>query len=515
MVDINKMISEYSTPKIDSLDSWFNLLNEVAEAVSKNDLILEQEEQEGSRFSYSIAIPKLVPNEAWGKPSAQSRKEIERVFSVVRGGADIQARIADINKFLSPKSAKRKTSANVILNMMMIVEALQATLNDYNESAAGFVFEGFMAALTGGKQISGRIRGTLPIEDFVAFSEIGEGDPVSLKLLGPDTPTEGSFTNLVDYLFARGAKKITYLVTYKDVVGGVVEKLLIFDYVLSRENFIDALYPSNEGVFGSRQNAEALKQAAQNWDGTPEGLMPIAMALKDIPGYTKKGMLYAMARGGEAYVPPKDEVDIEDLPPEQREREEKIRALKSEYERIGTKRAKAFKKAETYGVEQSEEDKQQKERDKRRAKEIEQELQSLGASINESRFHEREKLLMKEEKILMESGGSGASQWKITRDAMNKMADLINMRNYGTLDLSQKNIDELVKIYSKILGNSLRKLLQNTKDLTENIGRYYSERMRSDAMEANKESQDQSEEIVKLLQKDPRYSKEEEDQETT
>ena len=123
--------------------------------------------------------------------------------------------------------------------------------------------------------------------------------------------------------------------------------------------------------------------------------------------------------------------------------------------------------------------------------------------------------MMKEEKILMESGGSAASQWSITRDAMNKMKDLINMRNYGTLDLSQKNIDELVKIYSKILGNSLRKLLQNTKDLTENIGRYYSERMRSDAMEANKESQDQSEEIVKLLKKDPRYSKEEENQETT
>ena len=216
MVDINKMISKYSAPRIDSLDSWFSLLNEVAETVSKNDLIVEQEE---SRFSYSIAIPRLVPNEAWGDPNAQSRKEIERVFSVVRGGNNIQERIADINKFLTPKSAKRKTSANVILNMMMIVEALQATLNDYNESAAGFVFEGFMAALTGGKQISGRIRGTLPIEDFVAFSEIGEGDPVSLKLLGPDTPTEGSFTNLVDYLFARGAKKITYLVTYKDVVG--------------------------------------------------------------------------------------------------------------------------------------------------------------------------------------------------------------------------------------------------------------------------------------------------------
>lgn len=512
MVDINKLVNKYTVPKIDGLDSWFSLLNEVTQGLSEVNKIVEQEE---ARFSYSIAIPKLVPNEAWGNPSSQSRKEIERVFSVVRGGNNIQERIADINKFLTPKSAKRKTSANVILNMMMIVEALQATLNDYNESAAGFVFEGFMAALTGGKQISGRIRGTLPIEDFVAFSEIGEGDPVSLKLLGPDTPTEGSFTNLVDYLFARGAKKITYLVTYKAVVGERVEKLLIFDFALNRENFVDALYPSNEKVFGSRQNAEALKQAAQNWDGTPKGLMPVAMALKDIPGYTKKGMLYDMARGGEAYVPPKDEdeIDIEDLPPEQREREKRIRALKLDYERLATKAARSFQIAQTYRTGQSKKEiDQEKEKIKKQVAAIEQELQSLGASINESRFHEREKLLMKEEKILMESGGSGDTQWKLTRTAMNDMGDLINTRNYGTLDLSQKNIDELVKIYSKILGDSLRKLLQNTKDLTENIGRYYSERMRSDAMEANQESQDQSQEIVKLLQKDPRYSKEDEEE---
>ncbi len=44
---------------------------------------------------------------------------------------------------------------------MMIIEALQACLNDYSESSAGFVFEGFMAAVTGGKQIAGRVGGTL------------------------------------------------------------------------------------------------------------------------------------------------------------------------------------------------------------------------------------------------------------------------------------------------------------------------------------------------------------------
>ena len=334
---------------------------------------------------------------------------------------------------------------------------------------------------------------------------------VSLKLLGPDTTTEGSFTNLVDYLFARGANKITYLVTFKAVVGEKVESLLIFDFVLSRENFVDALYPSNKNIFGSSENAAALKQAVQNWNGQPgEELAGVAMALENIPGYTKKGMLYNMSRGGEAYVPPEDEVDIADLPPEEREREEKIRALKLDYERLASKKAKAFRKAQTYGTDQSKEEiRNIKQKAAQRAQEIEQELQSLGASINESRFHEREKLLMKEERTLMESKEGKETQWKITRSVMNEMSDLINMRNYGELDLSQKNIDELVKIYSKILGDSLRKLLENTKELTQNIGRYYSEKLRGDAMKANTKSQQQGQEVVDLLKQDPRYAKEE------
>ena len=96
---------------------------------------------------------------------------------------------------------------------MMIIEALQATLNDYNEASAGFVFEAFMAALTGGFQESGRVGGTLPIEDFATRA----GENVSLKLLGPDTPIHGSFTNLMDYLFIRGGEglpEIKYLIAY-------------------------------------------------------------------------------------------------------------------------------------------------------------------------------------------------------------------------------------------------------------------------------------------------------------
>ena len=92
---------------------------------------------------------------------------------------------------------------------------------------------------------------------------------------------------------------------------------------------------------------------------------------------------------------------------------------------------------------------------------------------------------------------------------MNNMTDLINTRNYGVMDLSQKNIDALVKIYSEKLGNALQALLENTKDLTENIGRYYSESKRNRAMKANSAGQEKGEEIVGLLRQDPKYSDEE------
>ena len=105
------------------------------------------EASEGGRFSFSIPIPRLVPTEAWGDPSSQSRKDIERIFASITRQPDIKARIAHVNSFLDPKEAVKKApggKVNTVLNMLQIIEALQSTLNDYNESSAGFVFEGFI-----------------------------------------------------------------------------------------------------------------------------------------------------------------------------------------------------------------------------------------------------------------------------------------------------------------------------------------------------------------------------------
>ena len=65
-----------------TLNLLMETVREVMDEMGDSDILLEQE---GGRFSISIPIPKLVPTEAWGDPSSQSRKDIERIFASVRG----------------------------------------------------------------------------------------------------------------------------------------------------------------------------------------------------------------------------------------------------------------------------------------------------------------------------------------------------------------------------------------------------------------------------------------------
>jgi len=392
----------------------------------------------------------------------------------------MQKRIEDLNKFLTPETAKRRRSPSVILNMMMITEALQATLNDYNESAAGFVFEAFMAALTGGKQISGRVRGTLPIEDFEAFSEIGASDdpaksgaPVSLKLLGESTAIKGSFTNLVDYLFVRGKDMIAYLIAYKLTVGGKVERLQLFDFSITRENIVDVMIASKNDGLVAPITPEQYRAAVANWDGAIDGLTELAQIITQMPGYTKNGFLW-QALGDDGITLPSDDAEMTD--------DERDAALDAERE----KKLSGEGPAGGYG----------------KLKHVQS--TSDRAPVDES-FHRAEKRAMKEE-LLMEGKGSDAkSQWGISRAQMDKMANIegFNLVNYGELNLSQKNIEELIEIYSEILGTRLQDLLKNTQELTENIARYYTESKRDRGWKGAQDGIANADNVAKNLEGDP------------
>ena len=523
----------FSKPQNETLKLLMETVREVMEEASGSGILTEDE---GGRFSISIPIPKLVPTEAWGDPSSQSRKDIERIFASVTREPDIGARIKHINSFLIPSEAAKKAPGgriNAVLNMMQIVEALQACLNDYNESSAGFVFEGFMAALTGGKQIAGRVGGTLPIEDFVAFSESGGGEvPTSLKLLSPKTPIHGSFTNLIDYLFIRGGSgepEIKYMVAYKDKEGDAVSKMTIFDFMITRENVIQMLMDSGKGnVALLGKMAQPLKQHIDDWQDSAGWRLRMAEILAETPGYTKgRGMFYSnldpegnffdkeaespeTGATGFANIQRKEETlkfrDMARLAGAEHQREDGP----SFEEWINSFDTQVFVKLGYTGLE-SKTKATVKKNEKRVMDDFrpyfEQGFEQAEATISESLFgtyHRIEKELLAEAK----GKGDGGSQWGLSSTNIIQMDQLLGTVTYGTLDLSQKNISEVAKIYIDKIGEDVMVLLESTKNFSENIGRYFSTPDRSEAMQANKEAISEGGQIISKLAADPAGAKE-------
>ena len=540
--DWDRMISEhYEAGKKEELSLDFlmesvrEVLSEISDKPSPEPLV-EKKLQAGGRFSMSIPIPKLVPTEAWGDPSSQSRKDIERIFASITREPDIKSRINHVNSFLDPDQALRKApggKVNTVLNMMQIIEALQATLNDYNEASAGFVFEGFMAALTGGKQIAGRVGGTLPIEDFVAFSETGDTEvPTSLKLLSPKTQIHGSFTNLMDYLFIRGGSgvpAIKYLVAYKAVEGSDVSALGLSEFDLTRDNVIDAFIQSrakmNLELLGDQ--AEALKSHISNWQDSPQWRLRMAEILDKTPGYTTgRGMFYKNLDSSGDFVdrektPEEDAAAVDDFAGVEQ------RGARTQLYNAAAVAGQEHQRGESpdfeawYGTLEDEDlavagllakTKKTQLKYKEQVKTyFDKGFEYARSTMNESyfgSFHEREKELMKEEMLLEAKGSTGGSQWGFSGEMITKLTSLLNTQYYGKINLSTTNIEKCAEIYIEKLGEDLMALLENTKNFSENIGRYFSADDRSEAVQANQQAIAQGGQIITSLASDPAGAKE-------
>ena len=504
-------------------------LEQMIEDVSKvlgNAVIVQEQAREG--FSVRLSLPRLTPNESWGNPDSQSRKDIDRIFASITRKGTIKERIDHINSFADPARAKRKGTGkrfNTILNMMMILESLQACLNDYSESSSGFVFEGFMAAVTGGKQIAGRVGGTLPIEDFVA----GDGEPVSLKLLSPKTPIHGSFTNLVDYLFIRGGTgvdNIKYLIGRKNSDdAGSVTQLMLLEFVINRRNFVPIMLASgNEGLLGDQ--AKAIEELAKVWNGSKEEILKMRDVLKRTPGYNQTLGMFIKNVGDDASFDaqasdPKDPAVKQQQYSGEKGRAERISA------RVQGKADAAAGKEPDFESWLEANAPQLKDPEQKRAlsaalrtykagyAEYKPEQPEEPAPLAESyfgEFHEREKLMMEHERELMEAkGGTGGKQWSISAAATEKIANIADVDYYGELNLTNENIKACTDIYIEIMGESLVNLLKTTEEFTKNIGKYFSADRRSTAMNANMQAQDEGKAIVKTLAEEAQASQKEPD----
>ena len=229
---------------ITNKNDLFSLFEEVFQDWAEGGKVLTEMSDKARRKEaeqFLLTLPKFTPTEAWGDPQSTGRKTINRLFSVIGGGASVEGKLAYLQRITDVNN--RITSPRRVIASLIMLEALAAIISDFNEASAGFVFEGWLSALLQGRQEAGRDseKGNLPIQDLVAFTQLKEGTPtvpVSLKLLSPKTKVEGSYTNLIDALFDEPefGGRMYYVVARK-----LENHITIEGFDINRDNFIDLM----------------------------------------------------------------------------------------------------------------------------------------------------------------------------------------------------------------------------------------------------------------------------------
>ena len=234
MSDIDKLVENYFRPKNTlGVESLLQLIEETVNSLS----FVREEAKEldtSDEKDINISFPKIRISEDFGKIGTEDRAMIEKFASNIPGET-LEAKLAALNSILETK--KESATIGEILSTMVMSEILSAIITNFTESAGGFIFEGFLAGLFGGKSV--QITKPEDIEGMTAagkpITDVVLGDRhYSLKLLGQTTGVKGSFRNMVEHF------KVVDHIVYLDARRiGKDQGLEFGEFTITLENFLD------------------------------------------------------------------------------------------------------------------------------------------------------------------------------------------------------------------------------------------------------------------------------------
>jgi hypothetical protein len=370
-----------------------------------------------SAREFVLSLPKFTPTEAWGDPNSMERQQITKLFNAIGGGRTIEGKLQFLQRIVDPNS--RITSPRRIISSIIILESLKAVIHSFNASSAGFVFEGWLAALLQGTQEAEiSAKGNLPIQDLIGFEGTDKAVPISLKLLGPKTMVEGSFTNLVDGLDEFG--EMVYIVARKDKESG---GMMIEKFTFTQDNFMRALVTTAKG---GMKNTDLLQ--LRDMDLSTEDSIKYIMNQETWP---ERYELLQQTRGYSQTVRKKKMATQVDLAPPQ-----------------------------------------------------EPEAEPEQQPINEG------------------GKGDGGYQWSLSVPQLKSgtLKDMIGVTILGELPYSEEQIVKVARLHMDKLNAEIMQLFTATKELSENINRYFLVEKRSTAINSGEKAIQDSIEIQKTLQ---------------
>ena len=201
-----------------------------------------------------------ISEKMWGKEGTKDREIIQNLLSkIVAKGNNLTEKIQYINEFI--ENPPETDDVSEILSHIVLLDTLTNILLHFNASAAGFAFEGFLAALLSGHQVPA---GTSGIQDLLDNDQ----NPVSLKLLGEKPgDVHGSYRDLVDHFIDPGGLKqdpesghyvgqagaegrMSYIVglkTFKEagsakaLTGATAQAIRFFQFDFTAKTFLESL----------------------------------------------------------------------------------------------------------------------------------------------------------------------------------------------------------------------------------------------------------------------------------
>jgi hypothetical protein len=239
-------------------------LGQLFEMIEKasNSLVVERGPMPDSeQRELTLRLPIIrISEKMWGKEGTKDREIIQNLLSkIVASGTNLTEKIQYINDFLEDPPVTDDVSE--VLSHIVLLDTLTNILRHFNASAAGFAFEGFLAALLSGTQVPA---GTAGIQDLID----NDKNPVSLKLLGEKPgDVHGSYRDLVDHFIDPGgfkqdpessqyvgqagaAGKMTYVVGLKSfkeagteaaLTGTDVQSIKFFQFDFTAQHFLESL----------------------------------------------------------------------------------------------------------------------------------------------------------------------------------------------------------------------------------------------------------------------------------
>lgn len=250
-----------------------------------------------------------ISEKMWGKEGTKDREIIQSLLSkIVAKGTNLTEKIQYINDFIEDPPVTEDISE--ILSHVVLLDTLTNILLHFNASAAGFAFEGFLAALLSGTQVPA---GTAGIQDLVD----NDKNPVSLKLLGEKPgDVHGSYRDLVDHFIDPGGLKqdpqsdqyvgqaggdgqMTYIVglkTFKEagsaaaLTGQDAQAIRFFQFDFSAETFLESLLSYEKNYKLLLLPSDLTVNPAESPAATEdEAYNPISMDTEEASSWLKTG----------------------------------------------------------------------------------------------------------------------------------------------------------------------------------------------------------------------------------